>query len=149
MSDFKGYWKNYEDENYVLGSEEYCAQQAWKHQQAKIEKLENELSTTKQVLGNVIDMEVAKVDNLKAQLNNMEACYIEKKKECEELQGQIDASKSSQPKLHKTEIGDCLHFSTTMFHDGKATCFDCDAVVNHKREVIGVMQTKPLRGERD
>ncbi len=89
------------------------------------------------------------IDQLKAQLNNMETCYIEKKKECEELQGQIDASKSSQPKLHKTEIGDCLHFSTTMFHDGKATCFDCDAVVNHKREVIGVMQTKPLRGERD
>ena len=59
------------------------------NQQAKIEKLENELSTTKQVLGNVIDMEVAKVDNLKAQLNNMEACYIEKKKELEELQGQV------------------------------------------------------------
>lgn len=58
----------------------------WQHQQAKIEKLENELSTTKQVLGNVIDMEVAKVDNLKAQLNNMETCYIEKKKEVEELQ---------------------------------------------------------------
>ena len=125
------------------------ARKAWQHQQAKIEKLEIELSTTKQVLGNVIDMEVAKVDNLKAQLNNMEACYIEKKKECEELRGQIDASKSSQPKLHKTEIGDCLHFSTTMFHDGKATCFDCDAVVNHKREVIGVMQTKALRGAND
>ena len=89
------------------------------------------------------------IDQLKAQLNNMETCYIEKKKECEELQGQIDASKSSQPKLHKTEIGDCLHFSTTMFHDGKATCFDCDAVVNHKREVIGVMQTKALRGAND
>lgn len=56
----------------------------WQHQQAKIEKLENELSTTKQVLGNVIDMEVAKVDNLKAQLNNMEACYVEKKKQVEE-----------------------------------------------------------------
>lgn len=26
------------------------------------------------------------IDNLKAQLNNMETCYIEKKKECEELQ---------------------------------------------------------------
>ena len=88
-------------------------------------------------------------DYRKAQLNNMEACYIEKKKECEELRGQIDASKSSQPKLHKTEIGDCLHFSTTMFHDGKAACFDCDAVVNHKREVIGVMQTKALRGDND
>ena len=90
MSDFKGYWKNYEDENYVLGSEEYCAQQAWKHQQAKIEKLENELSTTKQVLGNVIDMEVAKVDNLKAQLNNMEACYIEKKKQVEAVSHMLE-----------------------------------------------------------
>lgn len=29
------------------------------------------------------------IDNLKAQLNNMEACYIEKKKECEELRGRI------------------------------------------------------------
>lgn len=55
--------------------------EVWSHQQAKIEKLENELSTTKHVLGNVIDMEVAKVDNLKTQLNNMEACYIEKKKQ--------------------------------------------------------------------
>lgn len=60
-------------------------------QQAKIEKLEIELSTTKQVLGNVIDMEVAKVDNLKAQLNNMEACYIEKKKQVEGQQKRIDA----------------------------------------------------------
>lgn len=89
------------------------------------------------------------IDNLKAQLNNMETCYIEKKKECEGLQGRIDAPKSPQPKLHKTDIGDCLHFSTTMFHDGKATCFDCDAVVNHKREVIGVMQTRSLRGAND
>ena len=30
------------------------------------------------------------IDSLKAQLNNMEACYIEKKKECEGLQGRID-----------------------------------------------------------
>ena len=29
------------------------------------------------------------IDNLKAQLNNMEACYIEKKKELEGLQGQV------------------------------------------------------------
>ena len=32
------------------------------------------------------------IDNLKAQLNNMEACYIEKKKQVEELQGRIDAA---------------------------------------------------------
>ncbi|MFV5502483.1 hypothetical protein [Acinetobacter sp. 226] len=29
------------------------------------------------------------IESLKAQLNNMEACYIEKKKECEELQGKV------------------------------------------------------------
>ena len=34
------------------------------------------------------------IDNLKAQLNNMEACYIEKKKECEELQGKSQCIKS-------------------------------------------------------
>jgi len=30
------------------------------------------------------------IDELKAQLNNMEACYIEKKKECEDQQKRID-----------------------------------------------------------
>lgn len=29
------------------------------------------------------------IESLKEQLNNMEACYIEKKKECEKLQGRI------------------------------------------------------------
>ena len=127
MSDFEKWFRGLNANGktvYFLGNEHKVSEMAWNHQQAII-------------------------DQLKAQLNNMETCYIEKKKECEELQGQIDASKSSQPKLHKTEIGDCLHFSTPMFHDGKATCFDCDAVVNHKREVIGVMQTKVLRGAND
>lgn len=64
----------------------------WNARQGEIEKLENELSTTKQVLGNVIDMEVAKFDNLKAQLNNMEACYIEKKKEVEGVHDRIDGA---------------------------------------------------------
>lgn len=62
----------------------------WNARQGEIEKLENELSTTKQVLGNVIDMEVAKVDNLKAQLNNMEACYIEKKKQVEAVSHMLE-----------------------------------------------------------
>ena len=34
------------------------------------------------------------IDNLKAQLNNMEACYIEKKKEVEDQQKRIDAVKA-------------------------------------------------------
>lgn len=32
----------------------------------------------------------AEIDSLKAQLNNMEACYIEKKKECEKLHSATD-----------------------------------------------------------
>lgn len=34
------------------------------------------------------------IESLKEQLNNMEACYIEKKKECEELQGKSRCIKS-------------------------------------------------------
>ena len=53
----------------VYGEEYIAAQEAWDFQQAKI-------------------------DNLKAQLNNMEACYIEKKKECEGVQGRINKALS-------------------------------------------------------
>ncbi|WP_180020616.1 MULTISPECIES: hypothetical protein [unclassified Acinetobacter] len=84
MSEIKQVWgiiKDYQCADLKMVQDPALA--VFQHQQAKIEKLENELSTTKQVLGNVIDMEVAKVDNLKAQLNNMEACYIEKKKQVE------------------------------------------------------------------
>ncbi|MEX5402338.1 hypothetical protein WCD96_17905 [Proteus mirabilis] len=34
------------------------------------------------------------IENLKAQLNNMETCYIEKKKECEELQARANKALS-------------------------------------------------------
>ena len=77
------------DEKFIALTQEWHTK-GWNARQGEIEKLENELSTTKQVLGNVIDMEVAKVDNLKAQLNNMEACYIEKKKECEDQHKKVD-----------------------------------------------------------
>lgn len=93
MSDFEKWFRSLNANGktvYFLGNEHKVSEMAWNHQQAKIEKLENELSTTKQVLGNVIDMEVAKVDNLKTQLNNMEACYIEKKKECEDQHKKVD-----------------------------------------------------------
>ncbi len=134
MSDFEEYIKvnyprDYERQKRIypdqsveeLYSEDY---KMWQHQQAII-------------------------NDLKAQL---ECCRKENAVllgKVGELQERINTTKSSQSKLHKTEIGDCLHFSTTMFHEGKATCFECDAVVNHKREVIGVMQTRTLRGEHD
>ncbi len=39
--------------------------------------------------------------------------------------------------LNIDEKGECRHFSTTMFFNGKAECFHCDAVVNEDREIIG------------
>ena len=50
---------------YFLGNEHKVSEMAWNHQQAII-------------------------DDLKAQLNNMEACYIEKKKECEDQHKKVD-----------------------------------------------------------
>ena len=38
----------------------------------------------------VRDEQQAIIDNLKAQLNNMKACYIEKKKECEDQHKKVD-----------------------------------------------------------
>ena len=41
------------------------------------------------LIGDFFNARQEEIDDLKAQLNNMEACYIEKKKEVEELQGQV------------------------------------------------------------
>nr|WP_314367340.1 hypothetical protein [uncultured Acinetobacter sp.] len=30
----------------------------------------------------------------------------------------------------------CLHFSTTLFNEGKATCFGCGAIVSEDRKVL-------------
>ena len=43
MSEFQKYWQDYVASDVVLGSEEYCAQQAWKHQQAKIDELQKRI----------------------------------------------------------------------------------------------------------
>lgn len=87
----------------------------WNARQGEIEKLENELSTTKQVLGNVINMEVAKVDNLKAQLNNMEACYIEKKKQAEAVSQVLCELKESLKDFQEMDLYDKGHRVTTEY----------------------------------
>lgn len=68
MSEFEKWFKSLNENGrvtYFLGQEGRISEEAWNHQQAII-------------------------DNLKAQLNNMETCYIEKKKQVEELQGQLN-----------------------------------------------------------
>jgi len=58
----------------------------WNHQQSKIDEHTEVIK--------IQDTDLLKyekqIENLKEQLNNMEACYIEKKKECEGVQGQLN-----------------------------------------------------------
>ena len=104
------------------------------NQQAKIEKLENELSTTKQVLGNVIDMEVAKVDNLKAQLNNMEQCYIGIKQEHNELIAFNTGIDRKQKVAEKT--AEKYKFKVSMIADLLRDCLDQDMTLKAIKTVI-------------
>jgi molybdopterin converting factor small subunit len=68
MSDFEKWFRSLNANGktvYFLGNEHKVSEMAWNHQQAII-------------------------DQLKAQLNNMKACYIEKKKQVDELQNRIN-----------------------------------------------------------
>ncbi len=72
MSDFEKWFRSLNTNGktvYFLGNEHKVSEMAWNHQQAKI-------------------------DDLRQQLNNMEQCYIEKKKECEGVQGRINKALS-------------------------------------------------------
>lgn len=101
-------------DEFVALTQEWHAK-GWNARQGEIEKLENELSTTKQVLGNVIDMEMAKVDNLKTQLNNMEACYIEKKKQVEDVSQVLCELKESLKDFQEMDLYDKGHRVTTEY----------------------------------
>ena len=68
MSEFEKWFRSLNANGktvYFLGNEHKVPEMAWNHQQAII-------------------------DNLKAQLNNMEACYIEKKKQVEDQYKKVD-----------------------------------------------------------
>ena len=72
MSDFEKWFRSLNANGktvYFLGNEHKVSEMAWNHQQAII-------------------------DDLKAQLNNMEACYIEKKKQVGELQARANKALS-------------------------------------------------------
>lgn len=63
MSDFEKYW------------EESASKESW---------------ANKAVAWNIWKEKQAIIDSLKAQLNNMETCYIAKKKECEDQHKKVD-----------------------------------------------------------
>lgn len=75
---------------YFLGNEHKVYEMAWSHQQAII-------------------------DNLKAQLNNMEACYIEKKKQVEAVSQVLCELKESLKDFQEMDLYDKGHRVTTEY----------------------------------
>ena len=83
MSDFKKWFKSLNENGrvtYFLGQEGRISEEAWNHQQAIIDEHTEVIKLQ--------DTDLRKyekqIESLKAQLNNMEACYIEKKKQVED-----------------------------------------------------------------
>jgi len=104
MGDFKKWFKSLIENGrvtYFLGQEGRISEEAWNHQQAIIDEHTEVIKLQ--------DTDLRKyekqIENLKEQLNNMEQCYIEKKKECEDQQKRIDAGLE---KIHQFGKEGCL-----------------------------------------
>lgn len=161
-----------ESKNTYSDSRIHCMWSAWQHQQSKIDELQrrNQMLNDnikeqgqKLVYQNkVIETQAEKllglrdekaelqkqVDAVKTLIEDYRDPPTEDKTfqhalsiVADELEQALKAG--STPNLNTDENGECRHFSTTMFADGKAECFQCDAVVNEQREVIG-KQSKDL-----
>ncbi|KAF0598744.1 hypothetical protein AB71190_03642 [Acinetobacter baumannii] len=98
--------------------------------QMKINKLAN-LNAELQKRVNEQGLIIAKVMSIASDLQQSWAMFEIGKKLEQALKGE------ATPNINIDEKGECRHFSTTMFSNGKAECFHCDAIVNEKREVIG------------
>lgn len=103
----------------------------WMCQQSKVDELQKRVDDLTQVVKELLE-------EMKYPTATFEEVICSGVRELEQaLKG------GSTPNLNTDENGECRHFSTTMFADGKAECFQCDAVVNEQREVIG-KQSKDL-----
>src|SRR5690606_511276 len=84
MSDFEKYWE--ENASKESWANKAVAWSIWKEKQAIIDEHTEVIK--------IQDADLRKyekqIESLKAQLNNMEACYIEKKKECEDQHKKVD-----------------------------------------------------------
>ena len=93
MSDFEKWFRSLNANGktvYFLGNEHKVSEMAWNHQQAII-------------------------DQLKAQLNNMEACYIEKKKQVEAVSQALCELKESLKDFQEMDLYDKGHRVTTEY----------------------------------
>lgn len=89
MSDFKKWFKSLNENGrvtYFLGQEGRISEEAWNHQQAIIDEHTEVIKLQ--------DTDLRKyekqIENLKEQLNNMEQCYIGKKKQVEDALSRIE-----------------------------------------------------------
>lgn len=120
------------------------AKWAWQHQQAKVEKLQQE--NLRLAYGNtsyynqavkqneIIDELQKRIDKalkIQDEFDDQDDVRLMMYAVEQALKGE------GTPNINIDEKGECRHFSTTMFSNGKAECFHCDAVVNEEREVIG------------
>ncbi|MCU4630529.1 hypothetical protein KTJ53_12685 [Acinetobacter variabilis] len=90
MTDFEKWFYTEDAEKFGLYPDIRSARAAWNYQETKLKEMDE-----------VIKMQDAdlrkyekQIESLREQLNNMEQCYIEKKKECEGLQGKSRCIKS-------------------------------------------------------
>ncbi len=120
MSDFEKYW------------EENASKESW---------------ANKAVAWNIWKEKQAIIDDLKAQLNNMEACYIEKKKEVEELQKtniSLEAGLRKNSKNKQKLLGKNIELQKRI-DDGLQVIFEC-RVIGADRIYTCDMAEKALRG---
>lgn len=105
MSDFEKWFRSLNANGktvYFLGNEHKVSEMAWNHQQAIIDDLiykaklresdHQALLVKYQATKKCWEDMGKECESLKAQLNNMEACYIEKKKEVEGVHDRIDGA---------------------------------------------------------
>lgn len=93
MSEFEKWFRSLNANGktvYFLGNEHKVSEMAWNHQQATI-------------------------DNLKTQLNNMEACYIEKKKQVEAVSQVLCELKESLKDFQEMDLYDKGYRVTTEY----------------------------------
>ncbi|WP_347460641.1 hypothetical protein ABEF79_08695 [Acinetobacter sp. ANC 7454] len=88
MTDFEKWFYTEDAEKFGLYPDMHSARAAWNYQETKLKEMDE-----------VIKMQDAdlrkyekQIESLREQLNNMETCYIEKKKECEDQQKRIDGA---------------------------------------------------------
>ena len=134
MRSFEEYWNEHGD---VYAME--IAENAWDYQQSKIDELQKRVDAVKGLAQTLWEKSEEKHQQGKVwESKTLGECADEILDALEQaLKG------GATPSLSTDENGECRHFSTAMFNEGKAECFHCDAIVNEKREVIG-KQSKGL-----